>query len=112
MLAQLPPLNSSPLNQGLGKMVPPLVLDECLVNRFKYWKEGIQQGMCHNGELYTLLQEFSADERLRAYAMAYEQTEKGVEVCITVSKKSYCVWLRLRSLSHLTESSLMPSSER
>jgi len=112
MLAQLEPCNSLPLNQGVVKMVPPFVLDECLVSRFKYWNAGIRQGMRHNNELYTLFQAFSINERLKAYAVGYEQTEKGVNVCITVSRQSYCVWLSLRSLSYVPETQLVLDSER
>lgn len=112
MLAQLEPRNALPLTQTVVEMVPPLVLDERLVSLFKYWNQGIHQGMRHNSELYTLFQTFPVDERLRAYAVGYEQTERGTDVCITVSKTTYCVWLNLRSLSHAAETHLAPQIER
>lgn len=81
-------------------MEPPLVLDESLVHRFKYWNEGVQQGISHRNELYAHLQSYSANERLKAYETAYKQAEEGYIVCITVSKTNYSVWLNLRSLSY------------
>jgi hypothetical protein len=81
-------------------MVPPLVLDECLVSLFRYWNQEIRQGMRHNNELFALFHTFPAEERLKAYALGYEQSESGATICITVSKTSYRVWISLRSLSH------------
>lgn len=79
----------------------PSVISEGLVNQFKYWDQTIQRGMYHNNELYTYIQSYSLAERLKAYAIACEQTERGVRVCITVSKTHYSVWLNLRSLTSL-----------
>jgi len=75
----------------------PIVIDEKLVYRFHYWDQSLHQGMRHKHELYTLLQSYPVRERLAAYAMAYEKAERGLVVCITVSKDSYRVWLSLRS---------------
>ncbi|WP_432810812.1 hypothetical protein [Pantanalinema sp. GBBB05] len=57
--------------------------------------------MYYNNELYTYFQTYPLAERLKAYTIACEQTERGVGVCITVSKTHYSVWLNLRSLNLL-----------
>ncbi|MDX2240263.1 MAG: hypothetical protein NW224_06230 [Leptolyngbyaceae cyanobacterium bins.302] len=84
------------------EMLLPSVLDERLVCLFTYWDQEIVQGMRYGNELYTLFRAYSSQERLQAYQAASEQVETGLAVCITVSKKSYCVWLNLRSLSTLS----------
>lgn len=81
----------------------PSVTNESLIQQFKYWHQGIRQGMQYNNELYMLWQSYSAQERLTAYAEAYKHTEAGAIVCITVTGKKYCVWLSLRSPSATTE---------
>jgi hypothetical protein len=88
----LPPGHNSP------EMLLPLVVDEGSIHRFSYWNQKIHHGMRHKNELYMLYQSYTSQERLKAYADAYEQAEQGEKVCITVSKARYCVWLDLRSL--------------
>lgn len=99
MLAQPDYRQSLPPSGSSLEITPPLVLDEGLVIPFKYWDEGIQSGIRYNNELYAHHQSFSPNERLKAYEVAYAQTEQGIRVCITVSKICYTVWLSLRSLS-------------
>jgi hypothetical protein len=89
-------INLAPLN--LQSMMLPLVTDESLIQPFKYWCEGVQQGGSYNNELYTCLRSFSQDERLKAYEVAFEQSEQGIAVCISVSPRGYTVWLNLRSV--------------
>ncbi|PSB27256.1 hypothetical protein [Stenomitos frigidus] len=83
-------------------MTLPLVINESQVRPFKYWQEGIQQGIRYNNDLYAHFQSYSKTERLKAYDIASEQAQKGVSVCMTVSKTHYTIWLSLRSLSHAT----------
>ncbi|MEA5448234.1 hypothetical protein VB780_06610 [Leptolyngbya sp. CCNP1308] len=78
-------------------MIHPLVIQEDLVSRFRYWNERVQEGMHFNHELYTYFRSFSVAHRLNAYATAYEQIEQGNAVCITVSETCYIVWLCLRA---------------
>lgn len=78
-------------------MLFPSVIDEGLVHLFKYWDQGVLQGMRIGGELYTLLKSYPAEERLKAYSDAQEQIEAGESMCITASKSRYSVWLKLRS---------------
>lgn len=107
MGALICPQPFAPPTQKLLKMSTPLVIDESLVSHFKYWKEGIRQGIRFNNELYSYSQSYSVNERLKAYEMAYQQTEQGVAVCITVSKSHYTIWLSLRSLSQATDVRLL-----
>jgi hypothetical protein len=96
------------------EMNAPSVINESLVHRFKYWEEGIHQGIRYNNELYASIQSYPTTERLKAYETAYEQARQGHSVCITVSKAHYEVWLNLRSLNRAAqrEQSLSASGER
>jgi len=85
----------------------PSVTNESLIHQFKYWHQGIRQGMHYNDELYMLWQSYPVQERLSAYAEAYKHTEAGAIVCITASGKKYCVWLSLRSPSVVTDANLV-----
>jgi hypothetical protein len=82
-------------------MMLPLVTDESLIQPFKYWREGVQQGGSYNNELYACFRSFSQDERLKAYEVAFEQSEQGIAVCISVSPRGYTVWLNLRSINQV-----------
>ncbi|MFQ4138068.1 hypothetical protein PGN35_017290 [Nodosilinea sp. PGN35] len=75
----------------------PLVIQESLVYRFRYWNETVQEGMYFNNDLYTYFQAFPVASRLTAYATAYEQIQQGNSVCITVSESRYILWLCLRT---------------
>ncbi|WP_431659460.1 hypothetical protein [Pantanalinema rosaneae] len=88
----------------------PSVISEGLVNQFKYWHQTIQRGMYYNNDLYTYFQSYPLAERLKAYAMACEHTERRIGVCITVSKTHYSVWLNLRSLSSPISESNAPDA--
>ncbi|MDX2229753.1 MAG: hypothetical protein NW220_08950 [Leptolyngbyaceae cyanobacterium bins.349] len=87
---------SSPPESG-WRAFPPIV-SEALVHKFTYWNHQIRTGMRYGAELYTLLQSYPIEERLKACDVACEQTANGIEVCITASKTTYSVWLSLRSL--------------
>jgi hypothetical protein len=87
----------------------PSVISEGLVNQFKYWDQTIQRGMYHNNELYTYFQSYPLTDRLKAYAFACEQTERGIGVCITVTKTHYSIWFNLRSLTSPSSDELPPS---
>jgi hypothetical protein len=80
-------------------MNSPLVVSESLVHSFKYWHEGMQQGIRYGNELYSHFWSYPATERLKAYDIAHEHAEQGMDVCITVSKTHYSIWLGLRSLN-------------
>lgn len=97
MLAQLDIHGSPPPVQPSTHFSLPLVIDESLVCLFKYWQQGIQEGMRHSQELYSLLQTYPLNDRTAAYVTANKQAALGLEVCITVSKYHYRVWLKLRS---------------
>lgn len=78
-------------------MALPLVVNESLIRRFKYWREGVQEGVMYNNELYTHFRSFSQTDRLKAYEIAFEQAKQGIAVCISASAEDYTVWLGLRS---------------
>lgn len=85
----------------------PQVIDEKLVPLFKYWNDGIQEGMCYRGELYAHVRSYYPKERLQAYELACEMAQKGVETCVTCSKLRYAVWVNLRSLNASTKKSAL-----
>ena len=75
----------------------PSVINENLVQMFKYWNEGIQEGMNHQGELYSHIQSYPPDARLQAYELGCEMAQKGVQICVTCSQSGYKVWRNLKS---------------
>lgn len=81
------------------------VVNESRIRPFKFWNQGIHQGMSYNSELYVLFQSYSLEEELKACTAGYQQTEKGLKVCITVSQTHYSLWLSLQSLSAAIEAS-------
>ncbi|WP_052050919.1 hypothetical protein [Leptolyngbya sp. KIOST-1] len=87
----------------------PSVVDESLVQPFKYWDKTIQKGIFYNQELYIQLRSFAKDERLKAYEAAFEQSQQGVITCISVSPSHYTIWLRLRSLNQNLKLNLQPA---
>jgi len=107
MLAQLDYYNPLPPSGESIKMKnTPVVVNETQVTPFKYWNEGIQEGISCNNELYTHFHAYSIYDRLKAYDVAYEQNDRGIDVCITVSKTHYIIWLSLRSLARMTDHDL------
>ncbi|NJL55876.1 hypothetical protein HC928_12300 [bacterium] len=77
----------------------PSVVNEVLIYKFTYWNQSLKTGMRYGNELYTLFQSYSIEDRLKANDVAYEHISKGIQVCITVSKTHYTIWLNLRSLN-------------
>lgn len=71
------------------------VLNETLIYRFNYWNQGLRQGMRYRDGLYTHLQSYPIHERSKAYSYAFEEMERGVHSCITVSQFEYNVWASL-----------------
>ncbi|MBW4520799.1 MAG: hypothetical protein KME16_13985 [Scytolyngbya sp. HA4215-MV1] len=88
---------SSSLRQNFVETVPPIVVDANLTHQFKYWNNGVQQGMRYNHELFTHHHSYAPEERLKAYAAGFELTDLGRKVCITVSAKGYSVWCDLHA---------------
>ncbi|NJL47498.1 MAG: hypothetical protein HC929_08425 [Leptolyngbyaceae cyanobacterium SM2_5_2] len=77
-------------------MLPVSVVED-LVSPFKFWNEGIHDGMLFRNDFYTCLQRFAITDRLQAYAKANEESNRGLKVCVTVSKTHYTVWVEMRS---------------
>lgn len=86
------------------RALPPLV-NEALVGKFFYWNYQLCQGMRYGNELYTLFQSYPLADRLKACDVGCEHQARGIEVCITVTKTTYSVWLNLRSLSQVSQES-------
>lgn len=75
----------------------PTVIPETLIAPFKYWLEGVQEGMYHDNELFMLVKVYGPDKRDQAYLDACELADKDIPVCITASKLRYCLWQNLKS---------------
>jgi hypothetical protein len=75
----------------------PTVIPESLITPFKYWLEGVQEGMYHNNDLFTLVRVYDLDKRDQVYLYACELADDGIQVCITVSQLRYCLWQNLKS---------------
>ncbi|MEA5448259.1 hypothetical protein VB780_06755 [Leptolyngbya sp. CCNP1308] len=75
----------------------PLIVVEELISTFKFWNQGIHDGMLHRSDFYIGLQQFPLAERSQAYSQATLESSKGLKVCITVSKTHYTIWVELRS---------------
>jgi len=75
----------------------PLVTNEAMVNLFKYWSDGMRDGMRHDNRLYGCHRVYQSCQRLQAYNLACCLSEQGCDVCLTVSAQGYKVWVDLRS---------------
>jgi len=75
----------------------PLIVVENLITPFKFWREGIHEGMLYRNDFYIVLQRFTSADRTQAHDKATEEGNRGVKVCITVSKTHYTVWVEMRS---------------
>lgn len=75
----------------------PLIVVENLIAPFKFWREGIHEGMLYRNDFYVVLERFASAERTQAHAKATEESNRGFKVCITVSKTHYTVWVEMRS---------------
>ena len=74
----------------------PVVIYEPSIRLFSFYFEGnIYQGMSHQGKLYKLTKSFEAKERLKAYALGCEISNRDHHVAITVSDEKYRVWVDL-----------------
>ncbi len=76
----------------------PAVMPEQQLSSFNFYREDdIHEGIWHEGNVYSLNQEFSVRSRLAAYQFAYELAEQGAAVLITISTSRYAVWVGLRA---------------
>lgn len=91
-------MTMQPTSETTWQTLPPIV-NEAIVSKFFYWNCRLQQGMQYRNELYTLLESFATHDRLKACDIGCEHQSQGIDVCITVTKTTYSVWLNLRSLS-------------
>lgn len=75
----------------------PLIVLEDLISAFKFWNEGIHEGMFYRNDFYVSLEQFALADRVEAYHQATQKSTNGFKVCITVSKTHYRVWVEMRS---------------
>jgi hypothetical protein len=75
----------------------PQVISHKLVHLFKYWHNGIQQGMRHGNHLYTYVRSYPLHERLQAYDLSGDLANRGIPTCITCSEQQYTIWISLQA---------------
>jgi hypothetical protein len=74
----------------------PVVIYEPSIRLFSFYFEGnIYQGMSYQGKLYKLTKSFDAKERLKAYTLGCEISNRDHHVAITVAAEKYRVWVDL-----------------
>ena len=91
---QRPHSPSSPVNSGAT-----FLTHASLVQPFKYWDEGLHEGIFYQGDLYGQADCYALTERDHAFDVAAQHTAQGKSVCITVSDQHYTLWISLRVLS-------------
>lgn len=69
---------------------------ESLVQPFKYWDDGLHDGIFYQRDLYGKGNCYSLAERDQAFDGAAQHTALGLHVCITVSDQGYTLWVSLR----------------
>ena len=76
---------------------------------FKFFNgQAVRTGMLYGKELYQLVKQFFADERLEAYRYGYEQNEQSIPNLISVLKQRYIFWECLRQPCSLAGSTTAP----
>ncbi len=75
----------------------PSIISEKSIQQFKYWAQGVQQGMRYGNQLYVLHRSYAISDRLSAYSLGCQLSEQRIKVCLTVSDHGYAVWVELRS---------------
>ena len=80
----------------------PQVVSDSSVNHFKFWHDGIHEGMRLGGRLYGHVRSYGMTERLQAYELACDLSQKALDVCVTCAevgpRMGYGVWVSLQSL--------------
>lgn len=72
----------------------PTVLSESLVHLVDASQNTpSSQEMCHQGKCYKLFQAFGTHDRLKAYTVSCDLSEKGMTVLVTASKSRYAIWV-------------------
>ncbi|MBP0029469.1 hypothetical protein PN466_18265 [Roseofilum reptotaenium CS-1145] len=78
----------------------PSIIQEQLVQPFKYWNNGVQDAMSYQNEMYTYVRSYSQENRLQAYSYACDMAEQNIKSCITCSEGGYKIWVNLKCVSN------------
>ncbi|MGF1496898.1 MAG: hypothetical protein ACFB8W_08770 [Elainellaceae cyanobacterium] len=79
-------------------MMLPILIDESLIRRFKYWHGGIRDAMIFRSRIYVYYGTYLAAERANAFQVATRLSTASQPACITASNEQYIVWQDVRSL--------------
>lgn len=81
----------------------PVMLRESSVCRFTFlWNGQIQAAIHYEHEFYGSIREFSGEDRLQAYRLAWDLREQGVPCLLTASETCWGVWAGMRSPAYST----------
>jgi hypothetical protein len=76
----------------------PVVVPHDSVCCFRYWQDGVKEGMRYKNELYVLVGRYSAADRLAVYDKSLELSGQGKDLCITtVRGTDYSLWQAMRT---------------
>lgn len=83
----------------------PLLLNEEVVQFFKYWHNGIRHGMRYRNRIYGKIRSYPLQENLKAFDFANAIAQSNVFCCITCNKDHYVIWVCLTLISQVQGSS-------
>jgi hypothetical protein len=79
---------------------------DSLVQPFKYWDEGLHDGIFYQSDLYGKGDCYALTERDQAFDDAAQHTALGKRVCITVSDQGYTLWVSLKIAPQATSATI------
>lgn len=75
----------------------PILVTEQLIQPFKFWEDGVQEGMTFKNELFRHYQDFNSQERYEAFELADSiANRQKIQVVITNHPQGYRLWFSLR----------------
>ncbi len=79
-------------------LVEPILVTEQFIKMFKFWEDGLQDGMMFKDELFRHYQDFGQHEQNAAFELANSITNQyQIQVVITNHTNGYRIWGSLRS---------------
>jgi hypothetical protein len=82
----------------------PLLLNEEVVQVFKYWHDGIRDGMRYRNRIYGKVRCYPIEQNLKAYDFANAIAQADILCCITCGREHYTIWVCLTLISQIQHS--------
>lgn len=93
--------------------MPLFTVPESLIRCFKFiGLDGrVNEGMWNEGNLYSCVASFTADQEQQAYALGYSLAQYDAQIVVTCSEQRCRVWRDLRSSNafHVAPISVCPA---